>query len=173
MFFEGDDLFVREQLLQGEVDLAILSGAVREPGLLHKTFLKDSIVPVVSANHPLAKIKKIKLHDLHDIDFILFHPASAIRRQVEKRMRQIKPRLHVGALMELRSIESVLRSIEAGLGPGFLSTVCLNNNLKALQIEELWTTRVFSLAYRRHHRIGLALLMEEFKRCAQKMGGIK
>ena len=112
----------RDALLQGDVDLAILTQVLPEKNLIHIPFYTDTIVPVVAKSHPLASRKKLKIEDIKDEAYILFHPSSSIRRDIEKKFRNMVPRLNPFVLMELRSLESVLRSIEAGLGIGFISS---------------------------------------------------
>ncbi len=165
---EGDAQESREALLRGEVDLGILSGLVEESGLVQTPFLTDRIVPVAARDHALFQKRKLRLDDLRDEGFVLFHPASAIRRAVEKKLRVLKPAFRPRAAMELRSVESVLHSLEAGLGPGFISELSLTRSLRVLPFPELVAERTFYLCHRRNMRPGLALLISAIQRFAPR-----
>jgi DNA-binding transcriptional LysR family regulator len=161
---EGDAQETREALLRGDADLGFLTGEVSESALIQKPYLTDRIIPVASKRHPLFhKKKKPVLDDLDGEDFVFFHPASAVRRVVEKKLRSLKLNFTPSIVMELRSLQGVIRSIEAGLGIGFISEFCLTNKLRVLPFEELIAERNFYFSYRRHHRPGLNLLIEELE----------
>lgn len=169
---EGDAQETREALLRGDADLGFLTGPLSEGGLIQKPFLTDRIVPVAAKTHPIfsARKRRLQIADLDGQDFVYFHPASAVRRVVEKRLRSVKPRFTPSIVMELRSLQGVIRSIEAGLGLGFLSEFCLTPKLRTLPFTELNTERDFYFAYRRHHRPGLQLLIEELESHTKSSG---
>lgn len=161
---EGDAQETREALLRGDVDLGILTGEGSESALIQKPYLTDRIIPVAAKTHPLFRKKKLSLGDIDGEDFVFFHPASAVRRVVEKKIRTLKTKLNPSVVMELRSLQGVIRSIEAGLGIGFISEFCLTPKLKRLPFAELIAEREFYFSYRRHHRPGLNLLIDELER---------
>lgn len=168
---EGDAQETREALLRGDADLGFLTGEVSESALIQKPYLTDRIIPVAAKNHALfSRKKKLTLRDLDGEDFVFFHPASAVRRVVEKKLRSLKPKFVPQIAMELRSLQGVIRSIEAGLGIGFISEFCLTNKLRTLPFEELIAERKFYFSYRRHHRPGLNLLIEELEKHTNQAG---
>ncbi len=156
---EGDAHETREALLGGDVDLGILTGAQNESELTRKFFLTDTIIPVVAAQHPLARRKRIGVEALRDSEFVFYHPASAIRQVMEKKFRSLRPTFRPEIAMEMRNVESVVRSIEAGLGVGFISRFALTDRLRELAIPELSAERRFYFCYRRG-RPGLTRLIE-------------
>ncbi len=158
---EGDAQETKEALLEGEVDLGILTGPVLEPGLTSKEFLSDRIFPVAAKDHPIFLKKKIRIEDLLNESFVLFHPASALRRAVEKKIKSFAKEMRPKIGMELRSVESVIKSLEAGLGIGFLSEYTLSPKLKKIPIPDWITERKFYLSYRKKTHPGLVLLAEE------------
>ena len=157
---EGDALQTREALATGDVDLGILSGQSKESGLERKFFLTDTIVPVLGKSHPLARKDRVTLAGLRKEEFVLFHPASSIRRALEKRFRSLKPRFQPITAMELRGMESVIRSVETGIGIGFLSRFCLTKNMRELPLPDLIVERDFHFVYRQGSRAGLGRLIE-------------
>lgn len=158
---EGDAQETKEALLQGETDLGILTGPVSEPGLTSMEFLADRIFPVAAKEHSIFLKKKIRMQDVLREPFVLFHPASAVRRAVEKKIRPFTKEIQPKIAMELRSVESVIRSIEAGLGIGFLSEYSIGPKLRRIPISEWITERKFYICYRKKSRPGLALLADE------------
>ncbi len=157
--YEGDARQTRQALLQGEVDLGILTGDIQETHLMRNYFFRDSIVPVVAKEHPLAKKRKLTLKDLKNEDFVLFHPNSSIRQSVEKIFRKHNTHFRPNVVMELRSIEAVSRSVESSLGVGFLSSLCVEPTMKILPIPELHGSREFYFYYRPLRRAGVDRLI--------------
>lgn len=144
---EGDLRATRDAVLWGEVEIGILTDQEYHPDLNHRHFISDRIFPVVSARHPLANQKKLRMADLGDYEFVYFHPQSAIRRTVEARMQSAN--FEPVIAMELRSVDAVIRSVEAGLGIGFVSHYCMNKNLISLPVPELEASREFYFCWRK------------------------
>ncbi|AOP32986.1 LysR family transcriptional regulator [Leptospira tipperaryensis] len=166
---EGDSLETKEAILLNEVDLGILTGPVNEPGLISREFLSDRIVPVALKTHPIFQKKKQSLKDIKEESFVFFHPASAIRKAVEKKIRSLGKEFRPKIGMELRSVESVIKSIEAGLGIGFLSEYSLSAKLRMIPISELIAERKFFLSHKKSIRPGLSKLAEELVREARSL----
>lgn len=161
---EGDARETLEALQRGDADLGILTGPIREREITSSYYLTDRIVPVVAAVHRLARRrKKVTADDLRQEDFVFFHPASAIRRVMEKRFRSIKPPFRIRIAMELRSMESILRSLEANLGAGFISEFAIGSSLHRLPIPELMAERKFYICHRRQ-RPGLDHLIKAIRK---------
>lgn len=156
---EGDAQRTREAVLSGESDLGILTGPVTDEDLQTIFIFRDRIVPVVGNAHPLAKRRKLSVDAIRGEDFVLFHPGSAIRAATESVFRRIKPIFRPRAVMELRSLESVLRSLETGVGIGFLSELAISGKLTPLPLKELYAERDFFFCYRRS-RPGMAAVAE-------------
>ncbi|PJZ57515.1 LysR family transcriptional regulator [Leptospira barantonii] len=157
---EGDSLETKESILLNEVDLGILTGPVNEPGLVSREFLSDRIVPVAPKTDPIFQKKKQTLKDIKEESFVFFHPASAIRKAVEKRIRSLGKEFRPKIGMELRSVESVIKSVEADLGIGFLSEYSLTPKLKVIPIPELIVERKFFLCHKKTIRPGLSKLAD-------------
>lgn len=169
---EGDAQETREAVLRGDADLGILTGPLRDAALNQKYFFSDRILPVAAKSHPIFRKKRPRLEDIAGENFVLFHPASAIRRVVEKKLRGLRSRIRPQAVMELRSVESVIRSIEAGLGIGFVSELSLTEELRPLPaaFADLGSKRDFYFCHRRAGRPGLGLLIEALERYASETG---
>ncbi|MCG9873403.1 MAG: LysR family transcriptional regulator [Leptospiraceae bacterium] len=158
---EGDNLETRESLIQGDVDLAILTSPVSIPGIVARGFLRDKILPVVPRNHFLLQNRKNVFKYLEKESFIFYHPASSMQIIINKKLKSLRRNFKPSVGMELRSVESVVKSIEAGLGIGFLSKFSIPNSLAALAIPELEMERSFEICHRKNPRVGISLLTDE------------
>lgn len=165
---EGDAKETKDAVLKGEVDLGILTGPISEPNLNVLDFLSDKIFPVAAKDHPIFLKKKIKIEDLKKQSFVFFHPGSALRKAVEKKIKSFSKEFGSNIAMELRSVESVIKSLEAGLGIGFLSEYSINPKLQKIKFAEWNTERKFYLCYRKKSGPALAMLAEEILRAAEK-----
>ncbi|MCW7489590.1 LysR family transcriptional regulator [Leptospira meyeri] len=165
---EGDATETKNAVLKGEVDLGILTGPITEPSLNVLEFLSDQIFPCAAKDHPIFLKKKIKIEDLKKQSFVFFHPGSALRKAVEKKIKSFSKDFSSNIAMELRSVESVIKSLEAGLGIGFLSEYSMSSKLKKINFEDWNTERKFYLCYRKKSGPGLAYLAEEILKSAEK-----
>ncbi|TGK84663.1 LysR family transcriptional regulator [Leptospira noumeaensis] len=165
---EGDASETKDAVLKGEVDLGILTGPVAEPSLNVLEFLSDRIFPVAAKDHPIFLKKKIRIEDLKKQSFVFFHPGSALRKAVEKKIKSFSKEFGSNIAMELRSVESVIKSLEAGLGIGFLSEYSISPKLGKIKFEDWNTERKFYLCYRKKSGPGLTMLAEEILKSAEK-----
>ncbi|MCG6142952.1 LysR family transcriptional regulator [Leptospira bandrabouensis] len=170
---EGDASETKDAVLKGEVDLGILTGPIAEPSLNVLDFLSDKIYPVAAKDHPIFLKKKIRIEDLKRQSFVFFHPGSALRKAVEKKIKTFTKEFGPNIAMELRSVESVIKSLEAGLGIGFLSEYSINSKLRKIKFEDWNVERKFYLCYRKKSGPGLALLAEEILKSAEQWNSEK
>ncbi len=159
---EGDAYDTLRSLTGGEAELGILSGQPDDPELESELFFRDEIVPVVGLKHPLARRRRVSVASLAEFECVSHHPASAIRQAVEKRWRalRLKPRI----VMELRSMESVIRSVESGVGIGFVSRLAVSKKMRVLSVSELVCDREFFFCFRRRSR-GMDRLIRLLREC--------
>ncbi len=159
--YEGDSLQTTDALLHGEVDLGIIPGDIPGADLVSRPFFTDTLIPVVSETHPLAKKRNLSMEDLAGYEFVSFHKNSSIYQAMEKVIHKNFSGFTYTTAMELRSLESILRSVEAGLGIGFVSRLCLQSTkLKALKIPGFEARRDFHFFYRSSKRKGLNTLID-------------
>lgn len=170
---EGDASETKDAVMKGDVDLGILTGPIAEPSLNVLEFLSDRIYPVAAKDHPIFLKKKIRIEDLKKQSFVFFHPGSALRKAVEKKIKTFTKEFGPNIAMELRSVESVIKSLEAGLGIGFLSVYSINSKLKKIKFEDWNVERKFYLCYRKKSGPGLALLAEEILKSAEQWNSEK
>jgi LysR family transcriptional regulator for metE and metH len=65
-----------EALLQGELDLAIVSKPVRHPGIRLQPLFQDEFVAVFAPDHPLASRRSVAPEDFRDETFLMYSDAG-------------------------------------------------------------------------------------------------
>src|SRR6267143_605595 len=110
---------VQEQVLNSELDLAVVGPALKDSDLAILPFLTDELVVVAPSNHRLAEKRGLSLKDLSDQPFVMREPASGSRWSLEKAARKAGAKLHVA--MELGSNGAIKHAVESGLGLAVLS----------------------------------------------------
>jgi DNA-binding transcriptional LysR family regulator len=115
----GTRTLVQEQVLNNELDLAVVGPALKDPDLAILPFLSDELVVVAPAGHKLAGRRGLALKDLEDQPFVMREPASGSRWSLEKAARKAGAKLNVA--MELGSNGAIKHAVESGLGLAVLS----------------------------------------------------
>jgi DNA-binding transcriptional LysR family regulator len=110
---------VQEQVLNNELDLAVVGPVLTDTELAIIPFLTDELVVVAPAGHPLAKKSGLSLKDIAREPFIMREAASGSRWSLEKAARKAGARLTVA--MELGSNGAIKHAVESGLGLAVIS----------------------------------------------------
>lgn len=105
---------VYEGCLGGELDLGIVALPVRRPQLEIVPLRKDELVVIMPPDHPLARRRQLSLHDLQAQPFIGFDRDIPTRRQIDATLR--REGVSVDLVMQFDNVETIKRSVEAGLG---------------------------------------------------------
>lgn len=112
--------FLREWLLAGRLDLALLYGDAPDPGLNKRVLLDDRLVLVTGAGG--ARIpKKLRLQALPDWPLVLPGVEHGLRTIIDEACAPLGLSLDVVA--EIESLGSVKRAVEAGIGNTILPAV--------------------------------------------------
>lgn len=126
---------VQEQVLNNELDLAVVGPALKDPDLAILPFVTDELVVVAPAGHALAGRKGLALKDLVDQPFVMREPASGSRWSLEKATRKAGAKLNVA--MELGSNGAIKHAVESGLGLAVLSRYACALELSSRRLVEL------------------------------------
>ena len=126
---------VQEQVLNNELDLAVVGPALKDPDLAILPFVSDELVVVAPAGHKLAGRKGLALKDLVDQPFVMREPASGSRWSLEKAARKAGAKLNVA--MELGSNGAIKHAVESGLGLAVLSRYACDLELSSRRLVEL------------------------------------
>ncbi len=71
-------------ILEGEMDLALVSTPVNEPRLTQVPLFTEPLLLAVGADHPLAQAEKVTIPDLREENFILMGEGSSLADQVRR-----------------------------------------------------------------------------------------
>lgn len=134
---EAGSSAVAAAVLSGELDLGIVTVPVTligEEDLVRVPLVEDELRLIVPRGHRLARPHADKgkpapgrpgfrWKDLVDEPFVSFEAGSAVREMIDRSAAASGVTLRV--VMELRSIESIMSMVAAGIGVGFVSRFAL------------------------------------------------
>jgi DNA-binding transcriptional LysR family regulator len=115
--------------LDGEVDFGIVALPARRPQLEIVPLGHDELVVAAPPSHPIARRARCPLAALDGQPFIGFDRDIPTRRLVDSLLRRHGVR--VSYAMELDNIETIKRSVEAGLGLSLLPAPTLAAEIRA------------------------------------------
>lgn len=116
---------IAERVAGFELDMGLIEGELQHPDLDIAPWRDDELVVFAAPGHPLARVAALSDDDLVTLPWIVRERGSGTRQAFDRTMHGILPELHVA--MELQHTEAIKRAVEAGLGVGCLSRVCLTD----------------------------------------------
>ena len=119
---------IAEQVARFELDMALIEGELQHPDLDIVHWRPDELVVFAAPDHPLAGKGALTDADLLALPWIVREHGSGTRQTFDRAMHGILTDLHIA--MELQHTEAIKRAVEAGLGVGCLSRVCLVEAIK-------------------------------------------
>lgn len=111
----------------GELDLGIVTLPIKKAesgSLLTAALADDELRLITPPGHRLAEKKSFAWKELEGERVVAFEAGSAVRDLIDGSAAAAAATLNV--VMELRSIESIKRSVAAGIGVGFVSRFALD-----------------------------------------------
>jgi LysR family transcriptional activator of glutamate synthase operon len=162
---EGDRNFVKQSLLTGRSDFAILTETINDSRVESVYFCSDKIVPVISSD----QIKPHNMDSLLTYPFLLYHSGSSIQKVVGERLEQLKIFDLLNVVMEIRSLNSLLKCVEAGIGIGFISNLSISDKVQTLEFENLHCPRKFYIHYRKKRKAALQETARHMSNIAQHL----
>ncbi len=128
----------REGLLKNlegnESDIVLMGQPPSSQELVAEPFMLNPLVIIAPPDHPLTRLRRIKLNRLQNETFLLREPGSGTRIAMERFFAERRITLSTG--MEMNTNEAIKQGVEAGLGLGIVSlhTVGLELEMKRLVI---------------------------------------
>jgi aminoethylphosphonate catabolism LysR family transcriptional regulator len=110
----GNTQFVRQQLLERRVDVAILPSVKGHPQIHSQLLWQHKAVLIVAATHPWAGRRSVALENLDGEPMIAREEGSMTQRVVNEALARagVKPRI----VLQLGSREAICEAVSAGLG---------------------------------------------------------
>jgi len=128
-----------KDLLEGKLDVAILSLATRSPALVTELYREEDVVVIASPNHPLARKRSIPLKLLANEPLIVPERDNRIRDEIEQifldRGLSFTPAFEVN--LRLGSRDAIKGAVARGLGIGFTSRPYITSDVKAGRLKTL------------------------------------
>ena len=119
---------IAKQVAGFELDMGLIEGELQHPDLDIVHWRRDELVVFAAPNHPLATSNALSDQDLLTLPWIVRESGSGTRQAFDRAMQGILTDLQIA--MELQHTEGIKRAVEAGLGGGCLSQICLEDAFK-------------------------------------------
>lgn len=120
---------VYEACLDGSIDLGIVAQPPRRSKLEVTLLAPEVLVLVASPEHALSRVRAVSLADLTGQAFVAFDRDVPTRKVVDRLLKE--HRVRVSIVTEFDNIETIKRSVEAGLGLSILPESTVKNELRA------------------------------------------
>jgi LysR family transcriptional regulator for metE and metH len=123
-----------ERILDGSIDLALMSTPVRDRRFAVRPIFSDDVVVIASPQHRLARRRRVSLEDLHDETLFIYPP-----RQESLFLHQVLlPSGAVpGRVEEVKLTEAIIELVKANLGVSALARWAVQPQLDARAIVAL------------------------------------
>ena len=115
--------------LDGEVDFGIVALPARRAQLTIVSLGDDELLVTAPPTHAIARRARCPIAVLHDQPFIGFDRDIPTRKLVDSLLRRHGVRVHY--VLELDNVETIKRSVEAGLGLSLLPAPTLATEIRA------------------------------------------
>lgn len=159
----GDTQTICNEVLRGDVDLAVVGARFSEKQIKYVEHYKDEICLVAASDHPLAKKGAVALADLDKYDMVLREEGSATRLLAEKKLATKGLAWDdLKVVANLGSTAAVKEGVMSGVGIAFISRRAVKNELalglmKEIRVKDLGELkRTFYVAVNRQRTLSPA-----------------
>ncbi len=137
-----------ERLLAGDLDFGVVSYRLDDDRFASRVIYVDHLSFVVAPQHRLANRKALSVKDLAMETFVAHNVPSPYRDAVLKAFQKAKVPLNMD--VEMPTVESIRRMVQAGEGVSFLPRLCVEQDLaqgvlKEIAVKELQLERKIHL----------------------------
>jgi LysR family transcriptional regulator, low CO2-responsive transcriptional regulator len=133
-----------QEIVRGVLDsrfvVGFVEGRIRDEAIEAREFRRDRIVAVVAPQHPLAKARTLSVRSLAESPSILREPGSGTREIVERAFA--RHRLAPRCGLQINSSEVLKRTAMEGGGVGWVSELCVVEELRSGRLVALKTPRL-------------------------------
>jgi DNA-binding transcriptional LysR family regulator len=163
--FIGNTKSVVDNLYEGNIEMALVESRVKRQRLTAEKFFSDEMVLIFSPLHPWASKSAVSVFDVVKEPFILREEGSATKQLIETFFMKNGIQLqHIKTPFIMGSIESIIGSVEEGLGISIVSEWAarkerIRGRLKTAQFKEDKLTRDFSILYSKSKAFSFVLKM--------------
>ncbi len=141
---------VPAELIDGNLELGVISYDPRDDRLVSKVIYSDSLVLAVSPQHRFAGRKSLSISELGMETFIAHNVLSPYREIVLREFQRHKVALNMD--IEMPTIETIRKLVQSNLGVAFIPRMCVedeiaNQSLCAVKVKELHVERKIRLVH--------------------------
>ncbi|MGA9190209.1 MAG: selenium metabolism-associated LysR family transcriptional regulator [Anaerolineales bacterium] len=112
------------QVMEGEANLGVVSFEPHEESVECQPFLEDHVTLIVPANHPWGFRRMVEPEELLKENVIMREPASGTRRMMLSELAKYDISMEdLNIFLELGNAEAIVRTVAAGYGVSFVSTL--------------------------------------------------
>ena len=128
----GNTEQIEQQLLNKNIDLGLVEGRTHNSDIRYTPFVKDELVLVCRADHPLADRDEITLDELQSIPILLRERGSGSLEVIEHALRGVGLKLtDLTIEMQLGSTESIKSYLGSSRCMAFVSVFAVQDKLRA------------------------------------------
>jgi LysR family transcriptional regulator, cys regulon transcriptional activator len=146
---QGNPKQIAEMVQKDQADLAIATESIADvDGLVTMPCYQWEHVVVMTADHPLLRLKEMTLEDLAQYPLITYDAAFAGRKKIDHafELRGLKP----DVLLEAIDADVIKTYVELGMGVGIIAGMAFDSerdrNLRAIGVGQLFGMNVSRLA---------------------------
>jgi len=122
---------IEQALLNNDIDLGLVEGRTHHSDIRYTPFVKDELVLVCRADHPLAGRDEITLDELKTVPIALRERGSGSLEVIEHALRGAGLRLNdLNLAMQLGSTEGIKTYLTNSISTAFISIFAVQNELK-------------------------------------------
>jgi DNA-binding transcriptional LysR family regulator len=147
---------VYDKVLDGSVDLGLVSFPRKSPKLLILPWRQEQMVLACSVKHPLTRCSEVTVAQMEGLKYVHFSKDLVIRREVDRFFRS--KRISVDVALEFDNIENIKQAVEISVGisllprPTFVREVNAGT-LRAIPLADADLHRPLGIIYRRHNKL--------------------
>jgi DNA-binding transcriptional LysR family regulator len=169
---------IQHLVAEGEADIGIFAGSLRQEGLTVMAYHQDTLVAMVPNQGPWKKERAAAIGRLLLEDFILLQEGGSIQEWLSQAARRegIQPRIRV----QVKGFDAISQLVAAGLGITVLPEIVARRfskllGLRILKITGVDTARALSICHADPRQLSPAAtdLLEFFSRAAASSSGTR
>jgi DNA-binding transcriptional LysR family regulator len=126
-----------QEIRAGRVDAGLLTLPIEESDLVTLPVMREELLVVMPARHPLARRRQVSPRELADQPFVLFEVGSATRRVIDRffASEHIEPTI----VMDTENVEIIKAMVKTGLGIGIVPYQAI---AREVQVGQIFCARV-------------------------------
>lgn len=156
----GNRREIVQSVLDGIIELAIVSDPVPERGFVTIPFYQEDLTLIVPPDHPWCREKEISSERIFEEDFLIREPGSGTREMYTKALQQLYPNKHLKVAMVLGSTEAIKRGVIGKMGISIVSPLACHIEVKQgllrkIDLKGLKIKRGFDIVYRSEENLNV------------------